>query len=497
MTPSPCRHNTDDPSRIGFTAKFRPSRGANLPPLMPVHPNPALINRVTLADGLGPLGLYLYSFTAWLSPHLHAIGLAMSGLALLMTPIALRRILPTRACIVWLSIALYLCAQSLWGNHLFPGSLEDQLQEAGRWLSCGGFLIVGWWFKGDPRIIRNCLGLALLGLCVGLVHSAGWAALLSFQTGKQTGFHLTASTAALLAATAILGLLLSAPGPARTPSGRIGHAMKMVTWCTAMYLMLYLLVASQSRATWVAALIAIPLTLRIRKLRSQTIQKPRRLPGPGWWVLLIIIFGIGLNRHMILDRITPDLAVVKSSLEFGKNNNNENPSSLGYRLKAQQFGLQKWREHLWVGWGPASTRRLISESERPDLWHEPTHEWLNHVHNSYLEVLLRFGLLGAVFFAISGLILLRGFLSFGAWQQLQAHQLSWLMTGSVLMLGLWAGAVFQFTNPAWQTYFTFILATGFSVSIFPGYKTRTAVESSASKSRPADGFDATLQTPDP
>ena len=458
-------------------------------------PTTAIPKRVALSDGIGQLGLYVYAFSSWLSPQLHLVGLAMCGIALVMVPDALRRIANTRAFILWLVITLYLSVMSLWGNHLLPGSLDLQLRESARWLGCSSFLIIGWWFKGDTRIIRNSLVLALVGLCVGLIHSAGLTALLTFQTGKQTGFHLTASTAALLAATALLGLLLTPPSLARNHSGRFGPILITVAWCTAIYLMTYLLVASQSRATWIAALVVIPLTLRLRRLRSRSPQKHRRLPGPGWMVLLIILFGIGVNRHMLLERIAPDLAVVKSSLESDPTNKNNTPSSLGYRLKAQQFGLAKWREHPWVGWGPASTRRLIRESERPELWHEPTHEWLHHVHNGYLEILLRFGILGAGLLVISGVILLRSFLSYGAWQQFQAHQLSWLLTGSALMLSIWSGAVFQFTNPAWQSYFTFILATGFSASIFPRYKTRTAKESAAANSRHADGFGATLQKP--
>ena len=432
-------------------------------------PNQVTPSRAVLADSLGHIGVHLYAFTAWLSPPLHVTGLALCFFALLLEPSALRGIMQTRAFAIWGGVTLYLLFQSLWGNHLFPNSLDEQLKETWRWLGCGNFLIIGWWLKGEPRIIRNTLTLGLAGLCVGVLHSVDLSALLSFQTGKQTGFHLTASTAALLAATALLGLLLTPP----TPSLRLRHVLKLSTWCATMYLMLYLLVTSQSRATWIAALIAIPVTLRVRERRGSKTQGSQRLPGLGWGILLVMLLGIGLNRQIILDRIMPDLAVVQS-LSASRSVDTETPSSFGYRLKVQQFGLQRWSEHPLIGWGTSSTRRLIAESGRSDLWHEPTQEWLRHVHNGYLEILIRFGLLGAGIFLFSVVSLFRGFLSDGAWQQLQPGNLSWLFAGTLLMSVIWTGGAFQMTNPGWQAYWAFILASGFSVSLFPTRPTLNA-----------------------
>ena len=435
-------------------------------------PNPTITNRIALSDGIGRLGLYLYAFSAWLSPPLHLIGLLMSGVALMMVPDVVRRIATTRAAKLWLMIAVYLLLQSFWGNHLLPDSLGTQLRETLRWLAFGNFLIIGWWLKGDPRIIRNVLILAVAGLCIGILHSVDWTALVAFQTGKQTGFHLTASTGALLAATVILGLLLNPPEAIHFSRFKWRNTFRLGVWSATIYLMIFLLVASQSRTTWIAAMITIPLVFHLRKRKTPPSRENRHALRPGWIVLLLMLAGVGLNRQVLLDRITPDLALVES-LPLNKPVESEVHSSLGYRINVQKFGLEKWREHPLMGWGTASTRQLIASAGRPELWHEPTRGWLSHLHNGYLEILVRFGLLGASIFFLSVLSLLRRFLQDGAWRALHVNNLSWLSGGALLMTVIWTGGVFQMTAPTWQAYWTLLMASGFSASLFPSHPGRT------------------------
>ena len=451
-------------------------------------PNPTITNRIALSDGIGQLGLYLYAFSAWLSPPLHLIGLLMSGVALMMVPDAVRRIVATHAARLWLMIAVYLLLQSFWGNHLLPGSLDAQLQETLRWLGCGNFLIIGWWLKGDPRIIRNVLVLAMAGLCIGILHSVDWTALVAFQTGKQTGFHLTASTGALLAATVILGLLLNPPEAIHFSRFKWRNTFRLGVWSATIYLMIFLLVASQSRATWVAAVITIPMVFHLRKRKTPTSPGNRNALRPGWIVLLLMLAGIGLNRQVLLDRITPDLAIVES-LPLNKPVESEVPSSLGYRINVQKFGLEKWKEHPLMGWGTASTRQMIASAGRPELWHEPTRGWLNHLHNGYLEILVRFGLFGASIFFLSVLSLLRRFLQDGAWRALQEGNLAWLFGGALLMTIIWTGGVFQMTTLTWQAYWTLLMASGFSVSLFPRHPGQTGALLATKVLKSADSSD--------
>ena len=428
-------------------------------------PNPTITNRIALSDGIGRLGLYLYAFSAWLSPPLHLIGLLMSGVALMMVPDVVRRIATTRAAKLWLMIAVYLLLQSFWGNHLLPDSLGTQLRETLRWLAFGNFLIIGWWLKGDPRIIRNILLLAVAGLCIGILHSVGWTALVTFQTGKQTGFHLIASTSALLAATVILGLLLNPPQAIRFSCSDWRNILRMAIWSATTYLMIFLLVASQSRATWIAATITIPLVFYLRKRKTPSSRENRHALRPGWIVLVLMLAGIGLNRQVLLDRITPDLAVVES-LPLNKPVESLVPSSLAYRINVQKFGLEKWKEHPLMGRGTASTRQLIASAGRPELWHEPTQDWLSHLHNGYLEILVRFGVVGAGIFFLSILSLLRRFLQDGAWRTLQESNLAWMFGGALLMTIIWTGSVFQMTTPSWQAYWNLLMASVFSASLF-------------------------------
>ena len=52
-----------------------------------------------------------------------------------------------------------------------------------------------------------------------------------------------------------------------------------------------------------------------------------------------------------------------------------------------------------LGWGPGSTQTLLRSSGRPEL-QDYSGKYFEHLHNGYLELLVRLGLVGAVFMTL-------------------------------------------------------------------------------------------------
>jgi O-antigen ligase len=57
-----------------------------------------------------------------------------------------------------------------------------------------------------------------------------------------------------------------------------------------------------------------------------------------------------------------------------------------------KYGVEKWSERPLFGWGPNASLGLIRQAEKPQL------HILGHFHNTYIEVVLQLGILGAAFF---------------------------------------------------------------------------------------------------
>jgi O-antigen ligase len=77
-------------------------------------------------------------------------------------------------------------------------------------------------------------------------------------------------------------------------------------------------------------------------------------------------------------------------------------TSTGWRYYVQMFGVEKWRERWALGWGPGSTQWLIAHAGKPELRipdQTGTTKWMDHLHNTPLEILVQFGVFGATLFA--------------------------------------------------------------------------------------------------
>ena len=275
----------------------------------------------------------------------------------------------------------------------------ERALDTARWLLLLlGFVPLADGLAGKPSRIAVLLLAALAGFFTGLFKTTPLKSILLFQNDFQTGFHLTAPTTALIAATAILGLLIF--GPLMLEKGSrnpLWRAIKIALWGVSLYLSTFMLMASQSRATYLVCAIVIPLALWIQDQKRPSQEGSRRLKmGLQIATLFLIVEGLAINHEAIWHRIAPDLSSLKEIVSSAAPLSTPPAveSSLTLRWTVLQEAFRVIQEKPFFGWGPLSSRSFIASSGDQRLMTPVTKIWLAHFHNGYAEIIVRSGLIG-------------------------------------------------------------------------------------------------------
>ena len=366
-----------------------------------------------------------------------------------------------------LAALLILAALTL---ELPPFSLPgERALDTARWLLLLlGFVPLADGLAGKPFRIAVLLGAALAGFFTGLLKTTPLKSILLFKNDLQTGFHLTAPTTALIAATAILGLLIF--GPLMLEKGSrnpLWRAIKIALWGVSLYLSTFMLMASQSRATYLVCAIVIPLALWIQDQKRPSQEGSRRLKmGLQIATLFLIVEGLAINHEAIWHRIEPDVSSLKEIVTSvaPQKSPPAAESSLNLRWAVLQEAFRVIKEKPFFGWGPLSSRSLIASSGDERLMTPVTRLWLAHFHNGYAEIIVRSGLIGFLIILISLKLMAQSLI-----RRIQERSppRDWVIfcLSSLTMILIW-GLSRNFNSDPVRGLITLISATSFSLAIY-------------------------------
>ncbi len=355
------------------------------------------------AAGLSVCGLLALS--AWLT----TFGVTLTTLVLLIALFYLlvrpevRRDSMVVVATVWV---LFIAARTLHPDPLQQDTVAARWHDAGSWLQLIAFLPVAWFVRGNIRHISIILLLALTGLVLGLLFKSHWSDILNNPIHNRTGFHLTIAYSGFIHSIVILGLIVFAPRLFQSPS-----LLLRLVWVLLLVLSSYAILVSQSRQTWLMDSILIPLAMGAvyRSGLRSALQPARGTRWPALLAVSLILGLVALNHKLVVRRLHEEQTVVGSIL--ARQQPEQIPkTSFGYRYNVLVFGYRKWLERPWIGWGTGSSKYFIEHSGDPLLIYQeagkPT-TWLRHFHNLYLEILIRYGILGMAFCGAIALILVK------------------------------------------------------------------------------------------
>ncbi|MET0043061.1 MAG: O-antigen ligase family protein, partial [Candidatus Thiodiazotropha sp. 6PLUC3] len=142
------------------------------------------------------------------------------------------------------------------------------------------------------------------------------------------------------------------------------------------------LIISQSRGVWLAIFFAIPTIFLTLKFTRQSKRQPKvslLIPLTTMGVILALI--LALNWNTILQRVSSEQQELGVVISEGLN---QAPlTSTTYRLHLWEFGLNKWLERPFTGWGPGTTHALVEAEKNPAL-RDHRDVGFDHLHNASL-----------------------------------------------------------------------------------------------------------------
>lgn len=160
---------------------------------------------------------------------------------------------------------------------------------------------------------------------------------------------------------------------------------------------------SLSRGGMLAFLVAVPFILYLQ-FRERHVSN-RKLGRIVAVVIAVIVAGLLMLGGPMLDRFAKEQKDVSAFLEQGAGNYAPTRmSSIGTRFVIWREGIHLWLEKPVLGHGPGPTKYFIDPLIERYVIDEPT-----DFENTYLEILVRLGLMGALFYLLHLWLCLRSF----------------------------------------------------------------------------------------
>jgi O-antigen ligase len=222
------------------------------------------------------------------------------------------------------------------------------------------------------------------------------------------------------------------------------------------------LIISQSRGVWLAILFALPmLFLTLRYAGPPRKHKPVRLRYPIIGLVVIIALILAFNWNTISQRVTSESnewnAIVNEGLDKAP------LSSSSYRLHLWQFGLRKWLERPFFGWGPGTTHALV-EAENDIALQDPPGSSFDHLHNAYLEVVFQLGMFGIVLVALVSGVMISKLMESYRRKSLSIYFLAFLMSNFTL-IAIYSLTDFRHLHWNWRFYWLIIAGATFAFGL--------------------------------
>lgn len=288
------------------------------------------------------------------------------------------------------------------------------------------FISVAWWLSGSTRYTLGFWSICLAGFFLttflpGSIHDWTRGVL---QGGRvDFGIH-NAQHTAMYFGTSFLGLLAFTGRIFALPKWRI---FGVIIWSIALILSFIGLVITKTRAAWLAVLVASVLMLivclwyLIIKERRRQVNYTR-LVSAGLVISVIVAFAWHFFEPGISKRVFTESETVNLVLK-GDLSKVPYSSSVGVRVHSWLAAGDWISERPLVGWGEKGRSLVMQHTEGfPERLNQ-----FGHLHNSMLEIIVAYGLLGfSVFVTLFCWLVYRG------WQAWRIGA----MPGDVALFGL-------------------------------------------------------------
>jgi O-antigen ligase len=397
-----------------------------------------------IRDGIGLGALLVFAFFAWLGTGVaHAALLLM--IVLIVTdyraawPLVCRDPV-TRTFLLFLGYLL-ICASR--AAQQWPETAHAQWAAVWPWISLWLFIPLAWWLKGRWNRIGAIMVLAPLGLMGGIFRRSDWSGLPQWLAGERYEFGYTALGISLLSLVIVIGLLAFLPRLVSLAQGLSARLSIALTFLVVLSFFLFILMVAQSRGAWFSLIVALLLLAGFAGLQRRGTISRRALPAvvlvPTLTAAAIVVIAAATRfGGPIMERVRSEEEVIPDVLTLDEAQVPYSP--WGARIHLALWGLRLFARHPWLGFGPgadAPGHLLKLEFGPQQSGFLTVIEHFSHLHNAYLEILVRFGLLGSMLFAAGFFFVVRGIIANRRCGMLPADfcTFGWVVLLTILVFG--------------------------------------------------------------
>lgn len=299
-----------------------------------------------------------------------------------------------REPVTWLVLAflVFLLIRTLAASWAPDVEAVDHWDRAYRMSRVILILPVAWWLGGRQQRIDWMWICVIAGLVAAMVESwFQWGSVTPMFSGSRTEFRLNEQWMGMMCGIAAIGLVnYRRPLFAAMKGPHQWWPMALV-WLSALLLMLQGFIVSQSRGAYIAVLIvATGLGLFAIRRRRRTVSTEEAW-APAVAVAILVVVLLATQWDTLIRRFDAEADVVAQILSGNWEDLQATP--IGIRAYLLVAGAKAWLAAPWLGWGTDGAVQVILAAEGPDAL-----EQFNHLHNTYLDLLVRFGLLGTILF---------------------------------------------------------------------------------------------------
>jgi O-antigen ligase len=299
--------------------------------------------------------------------------------------------------LVWLLLAV---VNAFVNMEYFKGYMVIQLHEVRHYTKIFLFIILAWWMSGFPRIVFLTLFLASVGFLLGpLVAGYDYAHEIQiFKAGRRItlGYWNWEHVSVYAGFTLLFFSVFYRRIRDVLPNHKwLGTALVVVGILYSMVVVY----GANTRATYLGLGIAV-LAWGGYQIYRLYIGKPlinrKQIVTIGAiFVGIVVVFAsLGFNPFSkVVQRIDAEQDVI-DQLASGELDNIR-MSSLGKRIYTWRYAFHKLKKHPWIGLGPRTREQILAE---PQVNKAIRRQGTGHFHNSYIELLLAYGILGALIF---------------------------------------------------------------------------------------------------
>ena len=306
-----------------------------------------------------------------------------------------------KSALVWFFLASILIQLVNWGwaYLTMPPEWAESALYLDRLSRLFLFLPLAWVLAGSTRNTLLVWGLAGLAIVfIPWISGNGWSEIALGLQGQRVDFGLTnAQHTSMVYGVLLLGLVVFTPRITGIDRGNLS-VIRVVTCGILIVIAALVVVITQTRAIWLALSItgcvgAVAGMIYLARNASWYVAA-----GSVAALLVVVTGGAVLFNYwmgdMLVQRVTREQGAW-AQLLAGDFRNMPN-SSIGIRVQMWAAAIDWIQQRPLMGWGRNGAHLAIEHSE----WlPQVLRERFNHVHNSYLEVQVRYGLLGTLLFA--------------------------------------------------------------------------------------------------